>query len=149
MTNNTTAGFHLSKEQERVWAQHQSAPPYFARCIVLLEGPLRPEVLREALGEIVRHVEILRTAFHRQAGMKLPFQVILDSNEPAWNTIDLSSLNEAAQQIEIAALAQNTPGFDLQQGPILQASLATLSSSKHASSSPCPHSRPTFAASAI
>ena len=131
MATNTTAGFRLSAEQERIWSQ-QGETPYAARCVVSLEGPLHLTTLRKSLNEVVRQQEILRTAYQRQPGLKVPFQIILEECEPAWDLIDLSLSNEATQKNEIAAVMQKTTDFDLTQGPFLQASLLVLSPEKHA-----------------
>jgi amino acid adenylation domain-containing protein len=132
MDNNTIAGFRLSTEQERVWGQQQQlSTAYIARCAVLLEGPLHHSALKKCLSRIVSEHEVLRTVFHRQPGLKVPFQVILDKSEPAWNVIDLSRIDTPAQTENIDTLMQQEARFDLQQGPLLQATLAVLSAEQH------------------
>ncbi len=132
MADNTTSGFRLSMQQERIWAQQQSNSPYLAQCIVMIDGPLNSSTLRESLNEVVRQHEVLRTVFHRQSGLKVPFQVILDSSEPTWNMFNLISLTEPVQKREIDDIAARGPALDLQHGPLVQASLIVLSAEKHA-----------------
>ena len=133
MASNTMAGFRLSTQQERVWAQQQigHGARFRAQCAVLIEGPLLVSKLQEALRAVVERHEILRTVFHRQAGLKVPFQVILESGEPAWNILDLSGSGEATQNQTIEKLFLSETEFNLERGPVLQASLAILAPEKH------------------
>jgi amino acid adenylation domain-containing protein len=135
METNTSAGYRLSAQQERLWAQQQSgdASQYCAACTVFLEGQLDASGLRAALRRIVDRHEILRTTFHRQPGMKVPFQVIHDHSEPAFETVDLSCLNESIRGNRLEELFRRVKRFDfnLEQGPMLRVLLAVLSSDKH------------------
>ncbi|HEY0796202.1 MAG TPA: amino acid adenylation domain-containing protein [Acidisarcina sp.] len=132
MADNTITGFRLSMAQERVWGQQHEEKPWAARCVALIEGALDPALLRGAVAEAVGRHEILRTVFHRQSGFKVPFQVILDQSEPAWSTADMSGLDQPGQDREIEALMDRSISFDLEQGPVLHATLATLGTDKHA-----------------
>src|SRR5438128_6447448 len=124
------AGFWLSPQQNYVWSLQQEGTdaPYIAAAFVLLEGPLQPEKLLGALRGVVSRHEILRTVFHRRPGMKVPFQVILEATEPAWESLDLGGLDEAAQQNELEAVFRREQAypFNLQDGPVLHATLANL-----------------------
>lgn len=131
MATNTTTGFRLSAEQERVCVQ-QGDTPFIAQSLALLEGPLRPEILKQALANIVQQQEILRTVYRRQAGLKLPFQVILDTCEPVWNAIDQTALDEAAQTAFLDGLMSSASSLNLEDGPLVHVSLAALSPQKHA-----------------
>src|SRR5487761_1953990 len=115
MSNNTT-GFRLSAEQERVCTQ-QLDTPFAAHCTVNIDGALRPELLKQAIHNVMQHHEILRTVYRRQTGLKLPFQVILDASEAAWNLVDTTSTQ--------------TPILNLESGPIVHASLQALETNKH------------------
>ena len=80
MSTNTAAGFRLSTQQERIWSQQAGmTSPFWSGCEVLVEGPLDAAKLQDVLRGIVTRHEILRTVFHRQTGLKLPFQVILEA----------------------------------------------------------------------
>jgi amino acid adenylation domain-containing protein len=135
MENSVTAGFRLSAQQERVWAQQQGveAATCAAVCGMVIEGPLQPARLREAIRRLIARHEILRTLFHRQSGLKLPFQVIRDAIEPAWETVSLSGLTSAEQNIEIERLTCNTGklAFDLEAGPTFRTRLVELSTGRH------------------
>jgi amino acid adenylation domain-containing protein/non-ribosomal peptide synthase protein (TIGR01720 family) len=82
---------------------------------------------------IARH-EILRTAFYRPSGIKVPFQVIADDAVPSWQEIDLRGLR-AEQQTAIFEELFREEGrrpFDFEQSPFVHLSLLTLSARKHA-----------------
>ncbi|HKS74562.1 MAG TPA: amino acid adenylation domain-containing protein [Terriglobales bacterium] len=113
MGNSVTAGFRLSAQQERVWAQRAGAA---VACAIEIQSSVDPVKLQESLKRLVRRHEILRTVFHRQAGLKLPFQVIREFLEPAWTT---------AKAADGHALMQETldAPFDLETGPMLRAVL--------------------------
>jgi len=134
MSNNTVAGFRLSTQQERLWSQMTGkVSPFWAECELLVDGPLDAAKLQGIIrGIIIRH-EILRTAFHRQTGLKVPFQVILETPGFAWETTDLTGLDESAQRQKIRNLVSNRDTkFDFEQGPALHVVLAVLAPQKHA-----------------
>ena len=130
--SNTVAGFRLSTQQERLYSQQEGASPYWAECELLVEGPLDLAKLEEAVRKVVTRHEILRTVFPRQAGLKLPFQVIQDDAAFSWQSRDLTGLDEAAQEAKIGELVRrHQTGFDLEKGPVLQFVLASLAPQKH------------------
>jgi len=134
MSNNTVAGFRLSTQQERLWSQMTGkVSPFWAECELLVDGPLDAAKLQGIIrGIIIRH-EILRTAFHRQTGLKVPFQVILETPGFAWETTDLTGLDESAQRQKIRNLVSNRDTkFDFEQGPALHVVLAVLAPQNHA-----------------
>src|SRR5690349_5264489 len=78
------AGFRLSPQQELLLAGASGVP---AQCAVDV-GEADPVQLRDALVSLTRRYEILRTAFVRSTGMRLPSQIILDEVEPDWGVDD-------------------------------------------------------------
>src|SRR5262252_9701810 len=105
MSNPTVAGFRLSVQQNRTWSQQIGHPPsLWAECELALEGPLDPARLKDSIREVVARHEILRTVFHRQTGVKVPFQVILENPSFAWQYEDLSGLDSGSIQTRVAAL---------------------------------------------
>src|SRR5262249_8570516 len=128
MGNSATAGFRLSAQQERVWAQRAAGA---AVCVVQIDGPVDRARLQDALRRLAARHEILRTVFHRQAGLKLPFQVIRESIEPQWKTQDLGHCNSSQRELDtLIQEAQQTP-FDLETGPMLRSSLVRISADRH------------------
>ena len=134
MSNDTTAGFRLSAQQERLWSQQAgTASPFWAESEILVEGPLDAAKLHDVIRGVVQRHEILRTVFHRQTGIKVPFQVILETHDFAWHTANLTGLVESGQREQLRSLvSQRDVGFDPEAGPVLHAVLATLAAPKHA-----------------
>ncbi|GAC1513124.1 MAG: hypothetical protein NVS1B11_24730 [Terriglobales bacterium] len=135
MENKTIAGFRLSLQQERVWAQQQSGQtqPCPALCTVLLEGTLDSVKLHQAVKSVVARHEILRTVFQLQPGLKSPFQVIQDNGETSWKTVDLSRLSESDYREAIEDLSrqaqENANAGNL--AAALHVTLGSFSPSKH------------------
>jgi amino acid adenylation domain-containing protein len=124
--------FRLSPQQRQLWLWQQGKANYLARCAVLIEGNLDPKVLEEALHTTIRRHEILRTAFHRLPGMKVPVQII---DEGALNLRlevrpDLDS-DELDEIIGRAFADEGQPPFELEQTPLIRASLLSLSDARH------------------
>ena len=71
-----SAAFRLSAQQERAWHAQEQGLPQFAQCVISIRGPLVAARLEQALARLVEKHEILRTVLRRQAGVRLPFQVI-------------------------------------------------------------------------
>src|SRR4051794_35836734 len=100
--SNTVTGYRLSAQQERIWSLGTDRR---AQCEVLLEGPLDISRLRRAFRDAVGGNEILRTVFQRQAGLKVPFQVITDEVAFSWRTADEPGRDgEHALSVVVASL---------------------------------------------
>src|SRR4028118_554137 len=69
-------GFRLSAQRERLWLLCSGGLPLEARAAISVVGDLDPEILRQSLERVVERHEILRTGFHRLAGVAIPLQVI-------------------------------------------------------------------------
>jgi amino acid adenylation domain-containing protein len=130
MEREATVGFWLSPQQASVCSQQAAHPAVAMRAVglVALEGRVRPEALQRALRELSARHEILRTVYRRQPGMKLPFQVVLDSLEPAWEVLRLPamSLAEREQALQRLFEQEQRRKTDLAQGPVLHATLIEL-----------------------
>jgi amino acid adenylation domain-containing protein len=130
-------GFHLSPQQRRLWLLQQGSSAYRAQSAILIEGGLRPEVLKEAVYRIVRRHDILRTTFHSLPGMKLPVQVVAEESSPSslplWLDDDLSdrSAPEQAEKIEELFREDRCRPFDFGQGLLLRAFLLRFSVERH------------------
>lgn len=133
MQNINVEGFQLSPQQKGLWLAQQKSQAYRAQCAVSIEGHLDTNLLQQAVQQIVDRHEILRTTFHRRAGMKIPVQVVAERAAPSWQTIDLSDLDECCRQRKIEELFEEERRriFDLEHGPLLHAALLTLSANRH------------------
>ncbi|HEV7505645.1 MAG TPA: amino acid adenylation domain-containing protein, partial [Thermoanaerobaculia bacterium] len=133
MAEETIEGFQLSPAQKHLWRQAKGdVGPHRATCVLSLAGELDAEALVRALAGIVARYEVLRTTFHRIAGMALPLQVV--GEEPRFVLERHDGIGFAADRGEelgriIEALFKLP--IDLTEGPLLQAVLLARSSASH------------------
>lgn len=134
MTMPTVQGFRLSPQQRRLWFLDERESALRARCAVMVTGDLAAEELRAALERVVARHEILRTVFHRTAGMRIPVQVVLERGGVAWQQLDRRGLSPEEQEAELAALfsREGEQVFDAASGPSVRASLVDLSPGRRA-----------------
>src|ERR1700730_2403394 len=78
----STAAFWASPQQKLIWSQDGAV--WNAVALIPLEGTVREDGMRRALEQLVARHEILRTVFRARPGMKVSFQVVLDSALPSW-----------------------------------------------------------------
>jgi amino acid adenylation domain-containing protein len=130
MKEETVAGFRLSAQQERLWAQQQKVggSQFKSQGAVLLNGILDVAKLIKALHAVVARHEILRTVFHRQSGLKVPFQVILGRSDMTWQQVDFAHLDTEQQKQEIEAFIRRARVAErnVEEGPVVDASLLIL-----------------------
>jgi amino acid adenylation domain-containing protein len=136
MNNDTIAGFRLSPQQERIWSLQRGADAacYRVAGMLQIDGKVDADKLRAALCQVVERHEILRTVFRRQPGMKTPFQVILESGEIDWQSVELEYTDEAARISKVEELFQQEcrRNFDFEHGPLVHALLASTDENHHA-----------------
>ena len=124
----------LSFAQQRLWFLDQLEPQnplYNVPFITRLRGPLQSHALEQALQEIVRRHEALRTTFHMLNDE--PVQVIAPSLTLPLAITDLSSLPATAREDQARRLAMaevQTP-FHLETGPLVRAQLLRLDADDH------------------
>jgi amino acid adenylation domain-containing protein len=127
----------LSFAQRRLWFLDQLEPGsafYNIAAARRLRGPLAPDILGRALGEVVRRHEALRTVFPGGEGDE-PSQVVLPP--PGGVPLPLTDLSAAPPDEREAALRRlahddaHRP-FDLAAGPLIRASLVRLAPGDHA-----------------
>ena len=133
MSNHAVAGFRLSIQQDRTWSQHAGDGwPFWAECEVAVRGVLDEANLQRAIRDVVARHEILRTVFHRQTGLKVPFQVIRESPDFGWRSIDISSLNAADRAEHLRKqIDERITEFDVEKSSALEVVLAKISSDEH------------------
>jgi FkbH-like protein len=114
---------HLSVEQQRLWLLSQVSPQkaaYNVSAGLPIEGPLKPEVLRQAVQEVVERHEILRAMFRpTSAG---PIVETATSYEISWNhrVMAAASKKEWEQIAWNAGLRHAEIPFDLEKGPLIR-----------------------------
>ncbi|HEX8186181.1 MAG TPA: amino acid adenylation domain-containing protein, partial [Blastocatellia bacterium] len=124
----------LSFAQQRLWFFDQfepGSPAYNLASSVLLAGDLNAVALEQALNEVVRRHEALRTTFHFKDGS--PVQVIATSYVFALRIIDLSGTIDPERDKRVNEIAEEEAEqqFDLTRGPLLKATLIRLRSDEH------------------
>ena len=84
-----------------------------------------------ALQKVVDRHEILRTTFHHLPGMTLPVQVISGHSMDYSPLLSSGAPAEQESTIEVLFHQASQLPFDFEQGPLLRASLVTLSSHRY------------------
>ncbi|HEY2739428.1 MAG TPA: amino acid adenylation domain-containing protein, partial [Thermoanaerobaculia bacterium] len=125
----------LSFAQQRLWfidRLEPGSPLYNVPVALRVEGPLRVEMLRCILSEIVRRHEALRTVFTAPEGS--PVQVIRPAAPFELPVVDLSGLPESRRETATSALAGEEAGrpFDLTRDLMLHCLLLRLAYDDHA-----------------
>jgi amino acid adenylation domain-containing protein len=124
----------LSFAQEWLLAHHPLPPghPYHnVPAAVRLAGALDVAALESALDEVVGRHAILRTTYARQHGEWV--QIVGAAARPALAIVDLERQPDAEQEEAIVRLvsAERARRFDLERGPLLQATLLRRSREDH------------------
>lgn len=124
----------LSFAQQRLWFLDQLMPGVpISNIPVALQmcGPLNVAALRQAVTEIVRRHETLRTSFTLMDGQ--PVQIIAPPSPVEVPISDLRGMSESerkAQAARLTAEAARQP-FDLAHGPLLRVGLLQLEAREH------------------
>ena len=124
----------LSFAQERLWFLDQlepGSPAYNSRVASRLKGPVNLVALKNALTEIVRRHEILRTSFPAVNGR--PAQVIMQPLRVSFPIADLSLLDALEREFAARKLIAREVrrALDLSKGPVARAYLLRLSQQEH------------------
>jgi amino acid adenylation domain-containing protein len=124
----------LSFAQQRLWFFDRLRPNsafYNVPAALHLEGRLDVGALEQALGEVVRRHEALRTTFAMVDGQAV--QVIAGAAPVGLRLIDLSGVEEGEReaQAERLAAAEAERPFDLTRGPLMRAMLLRLGPESH------------------
>jgi aspartate racemase len=119
----------LSYAQERIWFFEQlepGTPAYNIPAAVRLAGALQLEALRQALSEILRRHEALRTVF--RIGDDGPVQITAPNPRLALRIVDLRNCAQACGDDELLRMARQEieRPFDLSIGPLLRCCLWQL-----------------------
>ncbi|MEU8666744.1 amino acid adenylation domain-containing protein [Streptomyces anulatus] len=123
-------GLALSFNQEQQWFLHRWEPSrseYNATVPVRLRGPLDVAALASALRTIVGRHEILRTCYGEEDGT--PYQIVNAPGGPDLRVVDATGRDEESVTELVAGLG-NEP-FDLEQGPVLRATLVRAGPEDH------------------
>jgi amino acid adenylation domain-containing protein len=119
----------LSFSQVRLWVLNQLLPDdsvYNIPAAIRLRGALDIAALGNALGEIVRRHEALRTVFETSEGQ--PIQIVLQHLAVEFPLIDLAQLEEGERERQVRRLGREEAErrFTLTSGPLVRARLVIL-----------------------
>jgi amino acid adenylation domain-containing protein/non-ribosomal peptide synthase protein (TIGR01720 family) len=135
MQNISIEGFQISPQQKRLWLLQQASDrqAYRVQCEVLVEGDLKKSILELALQKVFAKHEILRTSLQMLKGMALPLQIISYNSRVEIQYHDLKDLEVDQQNVKIKEIfqEQSQKCFDLENGSVLDFSVARISSSKY------------------
>jgi amino acid adenylation domain-containing protein len=109
--------FQLSPQQEQLWLREPDGPAGRVQATVTVTGTVNGPALQAAVRAMIARHEILRTTFARQAGIRVPVQVVRETLEPAWRS---DAVTDADRLAAVAAEELEAP-LDLAEGPILRA----------------------------
>ncbi|WP_163869877.1 condensation domain-containing protein, partial [Myxococcus eversor] len=122
----------LSFSQQRLWFLDQLEPgsaAYNMPVALQLDGALRVDALEQALSELVRRHESLRTCF--KSVEDTPVQVISPPASLVLSVVDLSSHESREAEVHRLVEQEACKAFDLANGPLLRASLLRLDEREH------------------
>jgi pristinamycin I synthase 3 and 4 len=124
----------LSLFQQRFWFLHRAGQPYRASLALQLHGDLNVAAFEQALAEVVRRHEVLRSCFPDEDGRPMQHVLPLAQALPLPLALtDLSTLPqedaETTMQRLVAEEAQRP--IDLAHGPVLRAALVRNAADRH------------------
>src|SRR5207237_8299338 len=91
-TAELTEAYRLSPQQRLAWRLQEQQPQPNAQVILRAGVPIDEASVHTALATACERHELLRTTFHRVAGVALPFQTVNGRCEPEFRRRDLRSL---------------------------------------------------------
>jgi amino acid adenylation domain-containing protein len=119
--------------QQRLWFLQRlrpESPAYNMPFVFRIQGPLRTAVLAQALDEVERRHEVLRTVFRVADGQ--PLQVVQPFAPRPLPVVDLERFSERrSDQAAWLVSEWGSQPADLERGPILRTSLLRLSETEH------------------
>src|SRR5947208_2632751 len=126
--------FPVSSGQQRLWFLEQfqpGSPLYNIPIAARLEGPLDAAVLEQAVNQIIRRHEILRTRFDLHNGE--PVQIVAPALTLKLPVVDLRSQPQNGRETEARRLSAEEARlpFDLKRLPLLRVKLLRLAANEH------------------
>ncbi|MEO6196442.1 MAG: amino acid adenylation domain-containing protein [Thermoanaerobaculia bacterium] len=124
----------LSFAQQRLWLLYQldpASPAYNCPQPFAVSGVLEVSTFAEALSEVVRRHEVLRTRFPSVDGEAR--QIVMPMVPVAVPVVDLAGLPEEAWQAAVRRLAREDARapFDLEHGPLVRCTVLRRSEEEH------------------
>jgi non-ribosomal peptide synthase protein (TIGR01720 family) len=126
-----TGSLPLTPIQHRFFAQNLPEPQHFNQAFLLEVSPtLNPELLQQALQQLLVHHDALRLRFNQTEAGWQQFNALPDKTVP-FSRIDLSTLQEEALSQTIESTSdQLQASLNLNSGPLLRVALFHLGTEK-------------------
>jgi len=124
--------YEVSHVQRRIWVLAQieaASTAYNVPLRLVLDGHLEPDVLVDALTQLLARHEVLRTTFVLIGDE--PRQVVHAPYPASIRKLDFSSEHNPEERIRAFADAEAAEPFDLERGPLLRVTLVRASSTRH------------------
>ncbi|MCA1568668.1 MAG: condensation domain-containing protein [Acidobacteria bacterium] len=129
----TIEGYHLSPQQQRLWALQPRALVYRVQSAVAIAGRLQMHALKEAFARVVGRHEILRTSFRLLPGMDVPLQIVNEEVALDWHEVNIAGCGNAESREARARWmrSERERPFNCEQGRLLHACLLRESPESH------------------
>ncbi|WJG09754.1 non-ribosomal peptide synthetase/type I polyketide synthase [Aliiglaciecola sp. LCG003] len=133
-SNNSCLQFPLSFAQERVWFLEQiesQSTLHNKHSVLKINGPVKTEYLHQAISELTKQHQSLRTTFNKVDGE--PRQCVHPNVEIVMPKVIISSDEKGSVEDKLKLLSEtelNQP-FDLERGPLIRLRLVEISPDKH------------------
>lgn len=126
-----TGSLPLTPIQHWFFAQNLPEPHHFNQAFLLEVAPtLNPDLLQQALQQLLLHHDALRLRFHQTEACWQQFNALPDETVP-FSLIDLSTLQEFAHSQTIESTSdQLQASLNLNSGPLLRVALFHLGTQK-------------------
>jgi len=133
MQTKTISGFQLAPQQKRLWHLQQNSSTFCSQASILISGNLQPEILQQAIEQIVNHHDILRTSFYCLPGVLTPVMVVADESSFNWTYLDFSdsSLEDISTKIQELFWQAKQEYKNLSQVSLLRSYLIKLADKEH------------------
>ncbi len=124
--------YAVSHAQRRLWILEQmqgESTAYNMQGSVVLEGPLNVSAFQKAFQAIIQRHEALRTSFLSIDGE--PKQKIHENLELVLELVDLCGAQSPEERAKVFVKEDENQPFDLEEGPLLRATLLKIAEEKH------------------
>jgi amino acid adenylation domain-containing protein len=111
-------GYRLGPQQRRLWQLQDGRSPFRAVAAVEMCGDIEDIALRKAFEEVISRNDILRTSFHRRAGMRIPIQVVNRGSRLHWKETDLRGMTVPDREARLRVIRTAWAASDENPGSV-------------------------------